>query len=101
MNSLELNELDWKDAEEILRCVARQAEKRKPALILSMEFDKETFELATLPGNWINRGSWETSSKLLNKKLEVDFVPSEFTFSVSGETLGLSLIHISEPTRPY
>ena len=88
MNSLELNELDWKDAEEILRCVARQAEKRKPALILSMEFDKETFELATLPGNWINRGSWETSSKLLNKKLEVDFVPSEFTFSVSGETLG-------------
>ena len=30
----------------------------------------------------------------------VDFVPGHFTYVASG-VLNLSLIHISEPTRPY
>ena len=65
-----------------------EIEKTHPGLFVDIESERS---MLSLPAKWV-RGDWDVAAVLKNND---DMADAMSTF------MGLSLIHISEPTRPY
>ena len=73
----------------------------QPTALYIQEGTEFTIDDVQYPPNWLNLSTPEEKEALGLEEVITIGYPANQTYYWVTETLSLSLIHISEPTRPY